>query len=50
MTRLLQQQENTKVAVFTSRPPLSERGKASIRYCMEGTDILGVITPQIMIP
>ncbi|MFS8366405.1 glycosyltransferase [Acetobacter oryzifermentans] len=45
MARRLQQQENTKVAVFTSRPPLAQRGKASIRYCMEGTDILGVITP-----
>ncbi|PHY94596.1 glycosyl transferase [Acetobacter pomorum] len=45
MTRHLQQQKNTKVAVFTSRPALVGRGKASIRYCVENTDILGVKTP-----
>ncbi|MCP1203153.1 glycosyltransferase [Acetobacter oryzoeni] len=46
MTRQLQRQENAKVAVFTSCPALPERGKSSIRYCMENTDILGVFTPS----
>lgn len=45
MVRRLRHLPDVDVAVFTSRPELEHRGNASLRYSVEGCDVLGVRVP-----